>query len=77
MKLSLASPAIALQFLRKAAVIKVCACRKLQFSVLIWPSKLFILANYLQDSLCSSFTSPIHTSHKFTFTKMCGKMYFI
>lgn len=51
MKLSLASPAIALQFLRKAAVMKVCACTKSQFSLLIFPWKGFIGANYLQECL--------------------------
>lgn len=53
MKGSLAAPVIALQFLKMAAVIKVCACSKLQFSVLIFLSKLwlFTLANCLQEYL--------------------------
>lgn len=50
---SLAAPVIALQFLKMAAVIKVCACNKLQSSVLIFLSKLwsFTLANYLHECL--------------------------
>lgn len=51
MKGSKAAPVIALQFLKMAAGIKVCACSKLQFRVLVFLSKLwsFTLVNNLQE----------------------------